>query len=189
MKSKLRWGIKVKFDFWLIREIKNGDRNACDEFVKRYYERVLAYCFKRLSDEELAKDLTQETFLRFFEHIFEYSPQNKTINYLYTIAGNLIKNEYKKKKELFLEELFEIQEQTCDLKDCYQETSEKMDIKKMLSKLPEEYRECLELFYLYEYKQAEISEILNISLSLVKYRLRKGKEALKDIVRESSDYE
>lgn len=176
-------------DFWLIKEIKNGDGKACDEFVRRYYEKVLSYCVKRLSDEELAKDLTQETFLKFFEHIFEYKPQNKTINYLYTIAGNLIKNEYKRKKEIYLEDLLEAQESARDLKDWYKEASEKIDLKKMLNRIPVEYRECLILFYIYEYKQIEISEALNISLPLVKYRLRKGKEALKDIVRESCNYE
>lgn len=73
-------------DYWLIQKIKKGNTEACDELVSKYYKDILNYFTYRCVNKETAKDLTQDTFLKFFEHIYEYQFQNKTKNYLYTIA-------------------------------------------------------------------------------------------------------
>ena len=86
-------------DFLLIRKMKQGNDDAFDQFIRKYYEEILKYCNYHCHDAEYAKDITQETFIRFFINLSEYHYKGKTKNYLYTIAGNLCKNFYKKKKE------------------------------------------------------------------------------------------
>lgn len=85
-------------DFLLIRKMKQGDEDAFDRFVHKYYEEILSYCSRHYYDTEYAEDLTQETFLHFFTKLSDYHYKGKTKNYLYTIAGNLCKDYYKKKK-------------------------------------------------------------------------------------------
>ena len=86
-------------DFLLLMKMKQGEEDAFDKFIRKYYEEILKYCTYHCFDSEYARDLTQETFLRFFANLSAYQYCGKTKNYLYTIAGNLCKNYYKKKKE------------------------------------------------------------------------------------------
>ena len=51
-------------------------------------------------------------------------------------------------------------------------------IERALEQLPEEIKEIVILFFFQELKQKEIADLLNIKLSLVKYRVSKAKELL-----------
>lgn len=54
----------------------------------------------------------------------------------------------------------------------------RIDIERVLEQLPEEIKEIVILFFFQELKQKEIADLLNIKLSLVKYRVSKAKELL-----------
>ena len=54
----------------------------------------------------------------------------------------------------------------------------RIDIERALEQLPEEIKEILILFFFQGLKQKEIADLLNIKLSLVKYRVSKAKELL-----------
>ena len=94
----------MDFDLLLIQKMKRGNENAFDIFVRKHYEEILKYCSYHCLDTSYAEDLTQETFLHFCEKISDYRYIGKTRNYLYTIAGNLCRDYYKKTKESLLEE-------------------------------------------------------------------------------------
>lgn len=91
-------------DFLLIKRMKQGDEDAFDVFIRRYYGDILRYCAYRCADTGCAEDLTQETFVRFFEKLSDYRHMGKAKNYLYTIAGNLCRNEYKRQTGVPMEE-------------------------------------------------------------------------------------
>ena len=54
----------------------------------------------------------------------------------------------------------------------------RIDIERALEQLPEEIKEIVILFFFQGLKQKEIADLLNIKLSLVKYRVSKAKELL-----------
>ena len=54
----------------------------------------------------------------------------------------------------------------------------RIDIERALEQLPEEIKEFVILFFFQGLKQKEIADLLNIKLSLVKYRVSKAKELL-----------
>ena len=57
------------------------------------YDRIYRYCYYKLRDRDLAEDLTQETFARFFDS--GYSEQGKMLRYHYSIARNLCIDYYR----------------------------------------------------------------------------------------------
>ena len=73
-------------DFLLIRKMKQGDDNAFDLFVHKYYQEILSYCYHHCFDQTYAEDFTQETFIRFFSKLPDYHYKGKTLNYLYTMT-------------------------------------------------------------------------------------------------------
>ena len=67
-------------DFLLIIKMKQGNDDAFDQFIRKYYEEILKYCNYHCHDAEYAKDITQETFIRFFINLSEYHYKGKTGN-------------------------------------------------------------------------------------------------------------
>lgn len=66
--------------------------------LEELYDRIYRYCYFHTGRKELAEDLTQETFLRFFHRNPSLHPE-KQLAYLYTIAKNLCTDAYRKKRE------------------------------------------------------------------------------------------
>lgn len=112
-------------------------------------------------------------FARAFASLDRYREYGKVKNYLYTIAGNVVKNYYKKKKDIPLEELPEAESE-----NRVDTVGIRLDIEQAVRKLPEELREVAILSFFQELKQREIAGLLQIKLSLVKYRIGRAKELL-----------
>lgn len=167
-------------DLFTIRKMKQGDDAAFDAFVRKYYGDILKYCTFHCADRKEAEDLTQETFVRFFAKLSEYRYQGKTKNYLYTIAANLCRNQWKKQEPLPTEA-----EQLADaltLADQEEAATTHLLLEWALGQLPPEQREVVVLHYYQGLKLREIAEILEIGLPLVKYRLRQAKARLYELI-------
>ena len=78
-------------DFRLLSQMKRGEEEAIECFVRKYYPSILQYCHYHLQEIHDAEDLTQETFARFFASLDRYKHYGKAANYLYVIAGNLFR--------------------------------------------------------------------------------------------------
>lgn len=165
-------------DFLTIRKMKQGDEAALDAFVRKYYSDILKYCTFHSSDQREAEDLTQETFVRFFAKLSEYRYQGKTKNYLYTIAANLCRNQWKKLQPLPTDDAH----LASHLTDTNQEesTTTHLLLEWALGQLPAEQREVIILHYYQGLKLREIADVLEIGLPLVKYRLRQAKIQLSE---------
>ena len=164
-------------DFLLIARMRLGDDRAIEEFVGKYYPMILRYCRLHTTNRCDAEDLTQETFEKFFRSLGQYQHRGKAANYLYTIAGNVCRDFYKKPKEVPLEDISrEIAGEP--------EADAHLAVALALDALPPELREAAVLFYIQGLKQREIAELLHISLPLVKYRLGKAKAQLQQILSE-----
>ena len=134
-----------------------------------------------IHDKECAEDIAQETFVKFLEAIMRDTDIKKIKGYLDSTAGNLVKNSYKKNKEVPTDQVPDIEENNLEGVEA------RMDIEYALDRLPEEIKETAVLFFFQGMKQKEISDLLNIKLSLVKYRVSRAKELLsKQLVVERS---
>lgn len=163
-------------DFLLLHRMQSGDEQAIEDFVRKYYPMVLRYCHLHIRDMGYAEDLTQETFARFFRTLCQYRHYGRAANYLYVIAGNLCKDFYKKPEEPPVEELPE--RSTCQM----EVLTLQIDVHRALEALPPELREVTILYFFQNLKQKEIAGILGIGLPLVKYRIKRAKELLKQMI-------
>ncbi|MGI6096083.1 MAG: RNA polymerase sigma factor [Lachnospiraceae bacterium] len=175
-------------DFLLIRKMKQGDDHAFDCFIRKYYQKILIYCNYHCLDKSYAEDLTQETFIRFFTKLSDYHYKEKTLNYLYTIAGNLCKDYLKKIKEIPTEDTILMEEKGTKESEA-DHVLKKLSIEQALEQLPGEFREILILYYFRELKLTEISDTLQIGLPLVKYRLRRGRKQLTELLGKEAIHE
>ena len=163
-------------DFLLLHRMRNGDDQAIEDFLRKYYPMILRYCHLHIKDAGYAEDLTQETFARFFRTLHQYQHYGKAAKYLYVIAGNLCRDHHKRPGEIPTEELPEQPVYQMDFLDL------RLDIHRALEQLPPELREVTILYFFQELKQKEIARILGIGLPLVKYRVRRAKELLEQLI-------
>ncbi len=173
-------------DFLLIWRMKNGDEGAFDIFVRKYYPCILRYCRYHGAKTEQAEDVTQEVFLKFFRALPSYGYRGKTLNYLYTIAKNLCIDAVKREKKYAVAELLKSDDvyqsevlaaNINNDNDCAVET--RLDVENALKKLSCELYEPVVLYYFQELKVKEIAQLLDISVPLVKYRLKRAREILR----------
>lgn len=173
-------------DFLLIQKMKQGDEQAFDTFVRKYYDEILKYCSYHCYDTGYTEDLAQETFVNFFAKLSDYHFEGKTKNFLYTIAGNLCKNYYKKKKDVLLED---DELQTSALSNDMEQVLDKILIDSAIQSLTEELKEVVILYYFQELKISEVAALLQIGVSLVKYRLTQARKQLEYFFREEAAHE
>ena len=64
--------------------------------IEEQYDKIYRYCYFKIFNKQLAQDITQETFLRFYKQELHLN-NGKHLAYLYTIARNLCIDEFRKK--------------------------------------------------------------------------------------------
>ncbi|NNM84702.1 MAG: sigma-70 family RNA polymerase sigma factor [Phycisphaerales bacterium] len=76
----------------LLVRCQAGDATAWDALVEAYWQRLYGYAVRATSNNELARDLVQETFLRIVQRLDGYSDQGKFEAWLFRILVNLVRD-------------------------------------------------------------------------------------------------
>lgn len=142
--------------------------------IEKQYDKIYRYCYFKLYDKQLAQDITQETFLRFYRQGLSLD-SNKELPYLYTIAKNLCVDSFRQKTVESLEDVTE--------EAAYDPTEDwisNMALRTVISKLPQEEQELIFLRYVNEIKVTAICRITGFSRFAVYRRLTRALKWLKD---------
>lgn len=138
------------------------------------YDKIYRYCYFKLHHRETAEDITQETFLRYFER-YRFSTPEQTLKCLYTIARNLCIDEYRRRPTAPLEESL--------AEDSGEESLlTSLAVRSALSRLENWEQELLLLRYVNEVPPAAIGQLLGISRFAVYRRLLTVTGKLKDML-------
>ena len=82
----------------LIHRSKGNDLEAFRALVEGHQSFVFSVAFRLLCDEDIAKDVAQETFIRVWKHINRFREEMRFKTWLYTIATNLCYDHIKSDK-------------------------------------------------------------------------------------------
>lgn len=142
--------------------------------LEAQYEKIFRYCWHRLGDRDLAEDLTQETFLRWFASD-TYRSTGQTLQYLYRIARNLCISEYRRPHAEPLPE---------DLPAPEEEPLDRLALRAALERLSPEDRELVLLRYVNEEPAGVLCRLYGISRFALYRRLRRILNVLRDAMKE-----
>lgn len=84
----------------ILTRCQGGDKAAFRWVVQTYQRMLFSLALKMLADEEEAKDVVQDTFVRAWTAIRSYNPQQPFVSWLYTIASRLCLNRLKAVKKV-----------------------------------------------------------------------------------------
>lgn len=150
--------------------------------LKKQYEKVYAFCYFKVHNREVAEDLTQETFLKYFETT-QYLEKGKKLAFLYTIARNCSNDYFRNvKKMVDLDTLPELSEEIADSLETI------IAVRTAVSKLNIEEQEIVLLRFTSELGIGEISEYLGVSRFAVYRKLNAIEKQLKATLRKEDFY-
>lgn len=169
----------------LIQRAKKGDKDAFGELYKKYFQKIYRYCFFNTKNEEHAKDICQESFVKAWKKISTFATEGQWSfqAFLFAIARNQIIDDSRKKKEQDIQD-FEGLVDTTDLYGDLEKKDTRERVKNVLSKLNELERSILVLRYFEELPSQEIAEIVGINDGALRVRTHRILEKVKVIFEE-----
>ena len=143
---------------------------------------VSHYLYSMCGDEELVKDLTQETFLRAYESMERFDGSCKISTWLCQIARHLLYQYWAKAGRQVPTEPEELTQKASAAKENTEAQVltriELIDCLKELQKLPEQLREVMYLRVMSDLSYREIGEIIGKSENWARVTFYRTKEAL-----------
>lgn len=167
----------------LLRQIKNGDEQAFTFFYNHYKDKIYRFIYFKVSHEERADDLVNDTFIKVFHYLRDGEDEIGNFQaFLYKTARNLVIDFYRtRKQEVSLENSLEIASETeIDQEVNYVINME--NIEKAVKKLPDDYNQVLTLKFINNLNFQEISEITGKSAGTCRVLAHRGVKKLKQIL-------
>lgn len=132
-----------------------------EQFYEEFFERIYKFVFYRVGgNKELAKDLTQDVFLKAFEAFHRYDPAQSRSAWIYTIARNHIINNFAKSRPgVDLTEIEDSLIASHDPLQVYLLQQEEEGLYKALMRLSSEDRKLVQMKYLEGWSFAELAQI------------------------------
>ena len=175
-------------DLELVEAVRNGNRQAFTDLMRRYQSRVYWVSRRIVANHEDADDVAQETFVKAFTALGDFRGDSSFFTWLYRIAVNLSLNVVRKRQLVnylresdIINRLFPASDDPSSKVEL--EETESM-IQRAVATLPEKQKAVFVLRYYDELSYDEISEILKTSVGGLKanyfHALRKVQEFLKN---------
>ena len=164
-------------------------RKIFSKIYDRYIDKIYRFIFLKVNSQEIAQDLTSETFLRGWE---SFKNGNKIENpqaFLYKIARNLVTDHYREKgrAQVVSAEFIPIVDPRQNLEEKSLLNSDIDNVKMALASLPEEYQDVIIWHYLDGLAFSEIGQILHKSENAVRVQTHRALEKLRKKLNHDSE--
>jgi RNA polymerase sigma-70 factor (ECF subfamily) len=183
----------------LMARLKGASREeraaGFEVIVRRYKNAIVTFLYRFVGDYRTAEDLAQEAFLRVFRKLDEYNQTAKFSTWLYTIASNLAKDEFKRRVRHPAGSLdwqtgagadttrnvpTAMESEAPAPEDGMQREEVRAQVQEALKRLKEDDREILILKDVQGLAYEEIADILGLPMGTVKSRISRARLAFKE---------
>ncbi|MBA3316269.1 MAG: sigma-70 family RNA polymerase sigma factor [Planctomycetaceae bacterium] len=166
-------------DARLVELARRGDSEAFGDLVLRYERRLIRVILRFVHDQEMARDLAQETFLRTYERLDQFDPSRRFGPWLFRIGVNLTLDHLRRRKRRGRWALFSDvgREGAPDpqVPDPRRSIDLGQEVRAVLDEMPETYRSVLVLRDLENFSTSEIAAILDRKEATIRWRLAEAR--------------
>lgn len=167
----------------LVARARQGDADAFSALVTRYHPRLYGLVYHMTSNNEDARDLTQEVFLKAYRSIAGFQGNSSFYTWLHTIGKNMTINFLKKRGKRWLMSLDDVDSNIQNDREFLELTASSDPVREAnlselqkrlndaMQKLSVEHRMVVTMFDVQGMPHAEISKILGVSEGTVRSRL------------------
>jgi RNA polymerase sigma-70 factor (ECF subfamily) len=163
----------------ILLKVLRGDRDAYQKIVVRYMQTAYYIALGFVHNQEDARDLSQDAFIRAFRKIKQFDPEKRFFPWFYKLLKNLCLDHIKRRQRCH--------EIPLDSVQVIKEEKEDRELKAVMwrgiEELPFEQREIIILRYFRQYSYEEIAEIMDKPLGTVMSSLFYAKKKLREILK------
>jgi RNA polymerase sigma-70 factor, ECF subfamily len=164
----------------LIARVVAGDRLAARELYDAHAQRVFRLAFRLTGDDELAREFTQETFVRAFAQLSRFRGDSALSTWLHRVTISVVSNAMRKVKR------FRAREADLDEASAMIETTRTADpdlkekLHRAIDDLPDIYRITFVMHDVEGYTHEEIANVLGVAEGTCKSRLSVARAQLRE---------
>lgn len=174
----------------IVLDVQRGSIHAFEKIYEQYHKRIYFFALHHVSDQEIASDVVQNTFIAVHRHVAKLKhPEafhvwimriayNELINIVRKPKAETISLEQAKDVDAYIDKHRFVMPESGDDKMIYEVVSHKVNT------LDAKFKDVATLKFLNGYSENEIASIMNIPLGTVKSRLRKVKTTLQKSLKE-----
>ena len=178
----------------LIKEFQDNNTIVAYEIlVKRFKDPLMNFVYRFLGDRDVTTDIVQDTMIKFYLKKDSYQSIAKFSTWIYTIAGNLAKNELKRRNRRQILSIsndnpddytLQIEDTKFVAPDRAADNSIKEAmVQKALLRVKPIYRELVILRDIEGFTYDEISGMTDLSIGTVKSRINRGRAHLQKLLK------
>lgn len=165
--------------FGLIRQAKQGDKEAFSKIVNQYSGQVYRQAFAMLGERMEAEDVSQEAFLKAFYALPKLESEYAFVSWMTQIVFRLCQDRLQKRKK-HAELLVDHNDAyASDLGEQIQRQQMQLNIQEAMALLSPEHREVIVLKDIQGFAYDEIAKLLQIAVGTVKSRIHAARLKLK----------
>lgn len=171
---------------------ENEKEQLLEKAMKEYGDQLARLAYAYVKEEEIAKDLVQNTFIKCYTKITSFRHESTIKTWLYRITINECKDYLKSwsyKKSRMMEFYYGNKSSAISTEEEALKKWEIGRVKNSIFTLPPKYREIIFLYYYEELTMEEIADLLGLPLSTVKSRITRGRVRLKQEMERSEIHE
>jgi RNA polymerase sigma-70 factor (ECF subfamily) len=157
-------------------------RKEFSQIYDQYIDKIYRFVFLKVNSQEIAEDLTSETFLRGWR---TFKNQEKEIEnppaFLYQIARNLVTDHYREKgkAQLISAESVQIDDPNSNLAEKAMLRSDFNTVRRALGHLKEDYQAVIIWYYLDDLPVPEIAKMMEKPEGTIRVMLHRALKSLK----------
>ena len=157
-----------------------GDKEAFQELISEYHPFVYKFLYKLSGNEEIAKDLTQDTFLKVIKNIekFDTKGSAKFSTYIITISKNLYIDYFRLGKRKLLnvpiDQYINLNDASADIEDIVIDRLYRQNVLENMDRLTEAQKNAIKMKYIEGLTLKEIGIALNEDPKTIKSRIHNG---------------
>jgi RNA polymerase sigma-70 factor, ECF subfamily len=163
----------------LIARVRAGDPVAERALYDAHVDRVYRLAYRLAGDDELARDFTQETFIRAFDRLGSFRGESRFSTWLHTIGTTVALNGLRKTKRFRTREtVLEAADQVASVRRAA-EPDLKTRLRDAIDALPDKYRMVVVMHDVEGYTHEEIAAALNVEVGTSKAQLSRARAKLR----------
>ncbi len=182
----------------LVLRCRDNDQAAYRRLLEKYRRPVYGIVRRMVPNEEEARDLAQEAFIRAFRHLDQFDPERRFSSWLFRIANNLCIDHYRRRKldtvpmvrgEGEDESTWEFPDSSRSPAESFSDRERGRRLAAVVESLPPAYRVVIVMRHQQGLAYEEIAEALELPLGTVKARIHRAHRLLREkLTRQGFDW-
>ncbi len=164
----------------IIQKLRTGDESGLRQMFDTYYSPLCVFALKYIDSFDLAEDLVQEVFIKFWEKKKVQGLRGSLKSYLFSAVKNDSLNHIRQNKKFRIEELDDefdlLMEQSSDMEDL---EDKKLKLYQEMENLSEQSRKVFEAIIFQNMKYKEVAEELDVSVNTIKTHFSRALKQLR----------